>query len=323
MARPMNALTIGVDVGGTKCLGVAIDGAAQVVAHHRVTTPADGDAVVDAIAGVVMELEREMGTTEGVGVGVPGLVDRRGVLRFAPNLPGILELAVSDHLQQRLSRPVRVANDASCAVWAEVTAGAARGVSHVLMVTLGTGIGGGLVIDDQLIEGAYGFAGEIGHIAVVPDGLPCPCGQRGCWERYASGSGLARLGQDAAREGRAARVVELAGGEASAIQGEHVTRAAHDGDPDAVGLMEQFGGWLAVGLANLANVLDPACIVIGGGLAECGEALLAPTRGAFSRLLEGVHHRPEIPVVAAALGERAGAIGAALLGRAGTAPASR
>ena len=183
------------------------------------------------------------------------------------------------------------------------------------MLTLGTGIGGGLVVDGQLVVGAHGFAGEVGHMVVDPSGPPCPCGQRGCWERFASGSGLGRLGREAAQAGRAPSLVELAGGDPEAVRGEHVTRAAAAGRPDALAVMESFAWWLGLGLANLVNLLDPEVVVVGGGLVEAGECLLGPTRRALSRLVQAGHLRPEVPVLPARLGERAGAVGAALLAR--------
>ena len=303
---------IGIDVGGTKCLGVLVDAGGVVQAEHRVPTPSTAPALLDALTDVAEALNAGAGALP-VGVGVPGLVDVHGALRFAPNLPGVTEVPVGAVLADRLARRVLVDNDATCAGWAETRIGAAAGCGDVLLATLGTGIGGGLVAGGRLVRGANGFAGEIGHIVVDPSGPLCPCGQRGCWERYASGSGLGWMGREAAQAGRAGRAVELAGGDPEAVRGEHVTRAAAEGDVAAQAVMDRFAWWLALGLANLTNVLDPARIVIGGGMVESGDVLLRPTRRAFAALVEGVEHRPEIPIVAAALGERAGAIGAALL----------
>jgi glucokinase len=177
---------------------------------------------------------------------------------------------------------------------------------------LGTGIGGGIVLGGVLQRGAHGFAGEIGHVIVDPDGLPCPCGRKGCWEQYASGTALGRLARDAVAAGRARRGVQLATTEA-AVRGEHVTRAAAEGDDEARAIVAEFAWWLALGLANLAAVFDPHRFVLAGGLVAAGEVLLGPTRGAFAQLVELAEHRPPIDIVAAALGERAGAIGAAFL----------
>jgi glucokinase len=283
-----------------------------MVDERRVPTPAGEMEVLDAIAAVASEVAggKEI---RGVGVGVPGLVDREGVLRFAPNIPGVVDLPIRAELEVRLGTPVRVDNDATCAAWGERQVGAAQGYDDVILVTLGTGIGGGIVAGGALLRGANGFAGEIGHMVIDPDGDPCPCGQRGCWERYASGGGLGRLGQRAAAEGRAARVLARAGGDPQLVRGEHITVAAADGDAEARAVLAELGWWVALGLANLANVFDPQAFVLGGGLVEAGDLLLGPVRTAFAGLLTGAAHRPPVDIIPATLGEHAGAIGAACL----------
>jgi len=305
-------VTVGVDLGGTKCLAVALAGN-RVVGEKRVATPDGGEAVLDAIATLALEVAGDR-PLAALGVGAPGLVDREGLLRFAPNLPGVTGLPVRAALEQRLGVPVRVDNDATCAAWAERAMGAATGLDDVVLVTLGTGIGGGVITGGRLTRGANGFAGEVGHMVVDRDGPPCPCGQRGCWERYASGGGLARLAQVAAGRGEAAAVLAEAGGDADAILGEHVAAAAAAGDAEARAIVAELGWWVGLGLANLANVLDPEAFVVGGGLVEMGDLLLDPVRTAFATLLQGRAWRPAIPVVPAALGYRAGAIGAGCLG---------
>jgi glucokinase len=312
------APTIGIDLGGTKCLGVLVDSAGKVTATRRVPTPARASEVIDGISELVFALAEDAGRVPRelrIGVGVPGLVDRAGVLRFAPHLGGGIELAVAGSVAAETGAAVIADNDATCAAWAESTVGVAAGRRHIILATLGTGIGGGLVADGRLLRGANGFAGEIGHMVIDSAGPPCPCGQRGCWERYASGSGLGWLARDAARAGKIPTVVALAGGAVADIRGEHVMLAARNGDAGAAGVVDLFSWWLARGLASLVAVLDPEMIVIGGGIVEEGDVLLTPVRQAFAALVEGSSHRPEIPIVAAALGERAGAVGAALLAR--------
>lgn len=305
--------SIGVDVGGTKVLGVLTTDGREIVAEERVLTPVGGEAILDAVVGVIETLRRT-DPVEVVGVGMPGLVDKDGVLRFAPNLPGVFDLPVRAVLEARIpGTQVRVDNDATCAGWGERLLGAGQASEDMLLVTLGTGIGGGIVSGGRLLRGAHGFAGEIGHMVVNPHGPPCRCGQRGCWERYASGSGLGRIARDAALAGRADRILELAGGDPEDVKGEHVTAAASEGDAEAGAIFRDFGWWLALGLANLTTVYDPSLFVLGGGLIEAGEVLLAPTRAAFRDLLEGADHRPPVDIVPARLGERAGAIGAAEL----------
>ena len=307
-------LVAGIDVGGTKVLGVALDPAdpTAVVAEARVPTPDGAAALLDAITGVVRALGdvREIGS---VGVGIAGLVDRRGVLRVGPNLPGLRGVHVAEEMEARLGLPIRVDNDATCATWGEHVAGAARGVRDAVLVTLGTGIGSGMIADGELVRGAHGFGGEAGHMVVDPHGPPCPCGRRGCWERFASGSGLGFLGREAALAHRFSRGVALAGG-AEEVRGEHVTLAASEGDADALAIVDHFAEWVALGIGNLLALLDSSLVVIGGGLVEAGDLLLEPVRAALPDSMMAAEERTDVHVVAAELGERAGAIGAALLG---------
>lgn len=283
------------------------------MAEHRLATPRGGPPVLE----VLMDTVTALGPASAIGVGVPGLVDVEGVLRFAPNLPGVVDLDVRGALQTGFPGvAVRVDNDATCAGWGEAQVGAARGAGDAVLVTLGTGIGGGLIAGGRVVRGAHGFAGEIGHMVVDPNGPPCPCGQRGCWERFASGSGLGSLARESAAASPTGRMAELAGGDPEAVRGEHATRAAAEGNDEALRVMAAFGRWVALGLASLANIFDPQLFVLGGGLVEAGEILLAPVRDAFAGLVLAGAHRPAVPIVAAALGEHAGAIGAALLARA-------
>ena len=243
-----------------------------------------------------------------VGVGVAGLVRFPSTLVWGPHTPGI-ELDLGTALSERLSMPVLVDNDANFAAHAEAQVGSARGYSKVLMVTMGTGIGGGIWIDGDIYRGR-GFAGEIGHMRLVPDGAPCACGQRGCWETVCSGRRLDELAADVAAAEPSGAVATLAGdGRAS---GRHLTAAALQGDRAALRAVEGVARWLAVGIANLIAVLDPDVVVVGGGIVGELEVLLEPCRPAVAELLEGSEHRPSTPIVAASLGQDAGLIGAGL-----------
>ena len=299
----------GIDVGGTKFLGVVLDDDGNVLHEARRPTPRGPDAVIDGL----VEFARELGEWDSIGIGVPGLVTRSGVLRAAPNLVSVAELEVGPRVSAGLGRPVSVDNDATCAALSEWQLGAARGTDDMVMVTLGTGIGGGIVAGGRLQRGSHGFAGEIGHIVVDPEGPPCPCGRRGCWERYASGSGLARLAREAAVGRRVNRVVELAGGDPEQVRGEHVQAAAREGDEHALDVIDMFGRWVAIGLVSLANVLDPAMFVLGGGLAASADLYIGPIARWFQELLYAPELRPHPALVFADLGERAGAVGASLL----------
>lgn len=327
---------IGVDLGGTKVWGVMLDQDDRVVAEHKVPTPSGATAVVEAIVELVGELAR-LGRQESVGepsilcVGAPCMVGADGTLLSGPNLPGLAGFPLKDALGKALNsgQPERaklvsptlgpmdvfIDNDANCAGWAERTLGAGHGADDMLLVTLGTGIGGGIVAGRELVRGAHGFGGEVGHMVIDPHGPPCPCGKRGCWERYASGSGLGRIARDAADAGLAGGLLARVGGEASDIRGEHVTAAAAEGDEEALAILGEFGYWVALGLSNLVEVFDPEVVVLAGGLADAGDLMLNPVKAAFEGSLQAWDHRPRVPVVLATLGARAGAVGAALVGR--------
>jgi glucokinase len=306
--------TVGIDLGGTKMLAVTLDEAGRVTGERRMPTPEGAAALLEGFVSMV-EAHRADGPVDAVGVGAAGLVDRNGVLHTAPNLPGVHGFAIKEELEARVGLPVRVDNDATCAAWGERELGSAMGSDDVVVVTLGTGIGGGLVCDGRLYRGANGFAGEVGHMMVDPDGPPCPCGLRGCWERYASGSALGRFGREAGEGGRATRVVELAGGDFHDVRGEHVAAAAREGDPEAVELMANYSWWVAVGLASLADAFDPDTIVVGGGMLEAVDVFLDRARDCFGDLVLAGDRRPPVRIVPAMLGEHAGAIGAALVAR--------
>lgn len=307
-------------------MGVVVDPATPgpPLAEHRVPTPHDGpEALFAALAdmvGVLRDATAPHGELTSVGMGAPGLVDRSGTLRTGPNLPGIVDFPFARRLHDATGLSSTVDNDATCAAWGEHERGASRGRNHSLMVTLGTGIGAGITVKGEVLRGAHGFAGEPGHMVVNPSGPLCPCGRRGCWERFGSGSGLGRLAREAAHAGNGARMLALAGGDPEDVKGEHVTAAAAEGDDDALAVLREFGWWVALGVANLVNILDSEIVVVGGGLVEAGELILEPIRAAFAELLLGADHRPEVPIVQAELGEHAGAVGAALLAAARSSP---
>ena len=266
---------VGIDVGGTKALGVALDESGAVVAEAR-RPPPRGDGSLEPLVDTLVELAQSLGVSGSLGVGVPGLVTRDGVLRAAPNLDGVADFEVGRLVSERLGHPVSVDNDATCATVAEWQLGAAAGTQNMMLVTLGTGIGGGLVSNGAVQRGMNGFAGEFGHMVVHPNGPRCPCGRRGCWERYASGSGLAMLAREAATGRRLRAVVEHAGGDPQNVRGEHVQAAAREGDQDALAVIDDFGRWVALGLSNLTNAFDPEMFVLGGGLAAGAELYLDP-----------------------------------------------
>lgn len=308
----MTRARVGIDVGGTKVLGVVLDPAGEVVEELRRPTPRGDDSVAELIE-TIASVADELGAEHSLGVGVPGLVTRAGVLRAAPNLDGVADFDVSARLGRATGLDVFVDNDATCAAAAEWQLGAGIGTRTMILVTLGTGIGGGLVANNQLQRGLNGFAGEFGHMVVHPDGPRCPCGRRGCWERYASGSGLAMLAREAATGRRLSHVVELAGGDPQSVRGEHVQDAARAGDAEALAVIDDFARWVALGLSNLTNALDPEMFVLGGGLAAGADLYLEPISEWYRELLYQPSLRPMPAIRFARWGSYAGAVGAALL----------
>jgi glucokinase len=311
------SLACGIDVGGTKIAGGVVDRSGTILEELRVESPAtDVPAIEEAIEKLVTEL-RTRHPIEAVGVGAAGYIDKaRAVVLFAPNLAW-RDLDLKADLESTLGLPVVIENDANAAAWGEFQYGAGHDVDDLLLVTVGTGVGGGVVLDGSLYRGAFGVGAEIGHMRVVPDGIRCGCGNKGCFEMYASGTALVREARAAARSGSllAADVLERAGGDPEAITGPLVTEAARAGDAFAIEQLASLGRWLGEGIASLAAVLDPAVVVIGGGVSAADDLLLEPTRAAFATQLTGRGHRPMLEIRKARLGNRAGLIGAADLAR--------
>ncbi|HEV7172893.1 ROK family glucokinase [Pedococcus sp.] len=310
------SVTIGVDIGGTKIAGAVVSATGEILACARRDTPAhDPDQIARDVAALVTDLGRGRDDVRAVGVACAGFVDRTGsTVLFAPNLAWRDE-PMKMRLEALLDLPVIIENDANAAAWGEFRYGAATEADDMLLVTVGTGIGGGVVVDSQLMRGAYGIAGELGHMRVVPDGIRCGCGNRGCWEVYASGNALVREARELVGSGALNGVAlsDACGGDPSKLMGHHVTTVAQAGDPAAAELLADLGRWLGEGAASMAAVLDPELIVIGGGVIAAGELLLGPARAAYGRQLSGRGHRPVAQIVPAALGNDAGMIGAAAL----------
>lgn len=307
---------LGVDIGGTKLAAglVAADG--TVLARARRDTPAhDAAAILDVVARVVAELSPEAGVP--VGVGAAGLIGADGSVRYAPNLDWA-DYPLQDALVQRLGVDVIVDNDANTAAWAEYAVGAGRAArTSMAMLTVGTGVGGGLVVNGGLVRGAGGLAGELGHLIVAEGGPLCPCGNRGCLEALASGTAIGRMAREAVASGAVAEGSPLHA--ATDLDGRVVTRAAEDGDADALAVLARAGGWLGIGIASIVNALDPEIVVVGGGAMRAGDLLLDPARTAAAARLVGREHRTLPPIVPAELGDDAGLVGAALLAAGATA----
>src|SRR6266540_5361606 len=307
-------LAIGVDAGGTKIEGLLVDvSLGRILDRRLVETPAeDAEAAARTIVAVARELMVGRGGVRALGVGAAGMVDRGGVMRYAPNVAW-RDFPLTERVRSGVGLPTLVDNDANVAAWGEFRFGAGRDARDMLLVTVGTGIGGGIVSEGKLFRGAHGFSGEIGHIIVEPGGPLCGCGNLGCWEQVASGRAIGRLGREAASREPASLLVELADGDPAMITGPVVTTAAKQGDLTAVAVLAEVGRRLGEGIAGLVNILDPEVVVVGGGAIDAGDLLLDPARTVFAVSVEAPDHRPQVPILAAQLGNDAGGIGAALL----------
>lgn len=317
----MSEVSIGIDVGGTKALALIVARDGRVLGEVKAKTPHEArHGAGEATAAVLTDQIHQLASMHGlkvaevpVGIGLPGLMRRDGHLAFAPNLQSASGADLGALLGVALgSSKVFCENDANCAALAEHEWGAGRGIEDFVMVTLGTGIGGGVIADGQLVRGRSGFAGEIGHMVVQAHGAPCLCGGHGCWERYASGGGLGRLTREAAQAGQLATLVSRRGSPED-VTAEDVTAAAAEGLEEALTLVREVGWWLALGLSNLAAILDCGHFVIGGGLSSASDLVLPFAREYLVDLVEGYDARPTITVTTSMFGPRSGAMGAALV----------
>ncbi|MBD3007697.1 MULTISPECIES: ROK family glucokinase [unclassified Streptomyces] len=311
-------LTIGVDIGGTKIAAGVVDEEGSILETSQVSTPHTPEGVVDAIADAV-RIVSEGHDIEAVGIGAAGYVDdKRATVLFAPNINWRHE-ALKDKVEQRVGLPVVVENDANAAAWGEYRFGAGVGHDDVVCITLGTGLGGGIIIGGKLHRGRFGVAAEFGHIRVVPDGLLCGCGSQGCWEQYASGRALVRYARQraAATPENATVLLGLGDGTSEGIEGKHISDAARQGDPVAIDSFRELARWAGAGLADLASLFDPSAFIVGGGVSDEGDLVLEPIRKSFRRWLVGNQWRPHAQVLAAQLGGKAGLVGAADLARQG------
>ena len=312
------SLTIGIDVGGTKVLGGVVDEVGKVLTTARKDTPRQGgSALTQTIADVAKEL-LEQHSVASVGVSAAGFVssDRKTMLA-TPNIADWNGVDLDNQLTTLIGLPVVIENDANAAAWGEAKFGAGKNQDHMMMLTVGTGIGGGIVVNGALYRGAFGIAAEFGHMRVVPEGHICGCGARGCFEQYASGNALLRHAREAinASPEVARNLLSRGDGTVAGLTGQAITEAARDGDPVALAAFNTTGQWLGAGIASLAVLLDPACVVIGGGVIDAGEILLKPTRESLERNMPFAGKHPYPQIIAAQLGNEAGLVGVADLAR--------
>ena len=318
MAGNGESYTIGVDIGGTKIAVGVVSPQGELIDSKRKSTPVrDPDAVLEVIVELVSAFDDH--DIEAVGIGVAGLVDAtRSRVIFAPNL-GWVEEPLRMQVERAVGLPTVIENDANAAAWGEFRFGAGRrrGEDDLVMVTVGTGIGGGIILGGVLQRGANGVGAEFGHLRLVPDGRLCGCGRHGCWEQYASGNALVRTARGLASERRLEAGIMLGYGDGTpeGVQGPHITEAAQRGDQVAIEAFEVVGAWLARGMVEVATLLDPAAFVIGGGVVEAGDLLLAPAKREYAAQLVARAQRPMTAIIPAELGNLAGIVGAADLAR--------
>ena len=310
--------TVGIDIGGTKVLGGVVDQTGAVIRRARRDTPTEGGvALTQAIADVALELMNEE-EIESVGVSVAAFIsaDRKTILA-TPNIKDWNGVNLDYELTTRIGLPVVIENDANSAAWGEFKFGAGRGKESILMLTVGTGIGGGIVINSNLLRGSFGIAAEIGHLRIVPNGLLCGCGAHGCFEQYGSGTALLRHAREAiaANPDRSRNILGRGDGTIEGVKGSAITEAARDGDELALSVFEITGDYIGAGIASLAVILDPEAVVIGGGVIDAGEILLNPIRTSMDKYMPFAGKHPHPQIIGAQLGNEAGLVGVADLAR--------
>ncbi len=306
---------IGIDIGGTKIAGALVSELGEIIAEDRVPTQAaDSNAIVDAVVAMIEKL-RDGQDVAAAGVAAPGFIDAaQSTVYYTPNISW-REEPLRQRLMERLDLDITIDNDANAAGWAEFRFGAGRLVSDMTMLTIGTGVGGAIVTQDRLFRGGFGTGAELGHMRMVPDGLPCGCGSRGCIEQYGSGRALLRMANAIADVGGIGLGLASIRERKGALGGPDVAALIVDGDPGALQALRELGGWLGQACASLSAVLDPQLFVIGGGVAVAGDLLLDPIREAFLSHLPARGYHPEPEFVIAELVNDAGVVGAADLAR--------
>lgn len=307
---------IGIDIGGTKIAGALVDPDGAIIRESRVPTPAqNSDAIADAVIGLIEELSEGVSVV-AAGVAAAGFIDaERANIIYAPNLSWRHE-PFKAKLQARTQIPVFIENDANAAGWAEYRYGAGKETQHMVLLTIGTGVGGAVIVNGHLLRGGFGIAAELGHLRLIPNGRPCGCGQKGCIEQYGSGTALLRAAKElaASENPLGARLAQLQV-EAGELTGAQVYQAITERDPGALAILEELGNWLGEAVASLAAVLDPELVVIGGGVSAAGDLLLDPMRKAFVEHLPAAAFRPQLKFAIAEFVNDAGVVGAADLAR--------
>ncbi|MET4705332.1 ROK family glucokinase [Frigoribacterium sp. UYMn621] len=306
---------IGIDIGGTKIAGALVSELGEIIVEDRLPTPTAGsEQIVDAVVAMIQRLS-EGHEVKAAGVAAPGFIDAaQSIVYYTPNIPWRSE-PLRQLLSDRLDLHITIDNDANAAGWAEFRFGAGRLYSDMTMLTIGTGVGGAIVSQDRLFRGGFGAGAELGHMRVVPDGLPCGCGARGCIEQYGSGRALLRMANEIADVGGIGLGLAAVRKERGTLAGPDVAQLIVVGDPGALKALRELGTWLGQACASLSAVLDPQVFVFGGGVAVAGDLLLDPIREAYLTHLPARGFHPEPTFVIAELVNDAGVVGAADLAR--------
>ncbi len=309
---------IGIDLGGTNIVASVVDENYRMVATGKTATnaPRSPEEIFDDIAAVCREALDKAGLTLGdiasVGLGTPGTVNEYGVIEFANNL-GFNNVPARDMLAERLGEmPIFIENDANCAAIGEAYAGCGNGAKNFVAVTLGTGVGSGIIVDGKIVNGVNCAGGECGHMVILLDGEPCTCGRKGCWEAYASATALIRQTKKAMEEDPSSVMHELAKAEGK-VSGRTAFDAMRRGDIAAINVVDNYIKYVACGLINIVNALQPEIICVGGGICNEGETLMKPLRRFVQAERYSIHSKIQTRIVKAELGNDAGIIGASLL----------
>lgn len=314
----MDRLVVSVDLGGTHLRTAVCTASGEILSHTKTDTQAEqgSERVVQRMADLVQKTIAEYPSERilGVAIGAPGpLNPHTGVIIDTPNLPGFENFPLRERMSKMIGLPVLVENDANAAAVGEHHFGAGKAFAHMVYLTISTGIGGGIIIDNKLLWGAKGLAGEVGHMSLEPYGPRCSCGNIGCLEVLAAGPAIARNAREAIRDGRDTTILErVPGHDIEQITAQEVTEAAQAGDALARELLAQAGFYIGIGIVNLLHILNPGRVVIGGGVSFAGDLLFEPIRATVAERAPAAY-REGVDIVPAGLGDNAGLLGAAAL----------
>ena len=309
-------LTIGIDIGGTKISAGVVDSSGNLIDSSKCSTPAEGGKeLISSVVNLIKELNKKH-EIRGIGISIAALISSDyGTIVGAPNIANLSKLNFVNEIKEEFKLPIIVENDANAAIWAEFKFGNAKGLNPVMFFIIGTGVGGGLVIDGKLFKGANGVGAEFGHMCVVPNGLLCGCGSKGCIEQYASGGALIRYANEALLA-NADKSEELLGFGEGKLTGSTLTKAAKAGNELALAAFSKQADWLGLACASYSLIIDPQAIIIGGGVVDAGELFLTPVRAAMRKYMPFAESHVPPKIIAAKFGNDAGLIGAADLVRA-------